>query len=88
MSTEQLDPLLLHLIDLRATMLPPHEGVSASGGTPARTHPGMRWLLARRENERLQIGQLHPGLGWLGMSLNEEDSRRFANFLPDEPAAP
>lgn len=85
LSTEQLDSLLLHLIDLRATMQPPHEGANPAKGTLVRTHPGMQWLLARKEDGLLQLGLMHPGLGWLGMLLNEDDSRRFANFLPDEP---
>jgi hypothetical protein len=77
---------LIHvLIDTRAAMEPRRVSSDPFAGTPMISHPEMRWYVAPAPDSsgRVQLSLAHPGLGWIGITLQREMATKLMNHLQD-----
>ncbi len=79
-SAPQLEEIIKGLISLRELMSPAMPMVNPTKATPVITTERMRWsaqsIPSRPGSVHLML--LHPGLGWIGISIAQEGAQELA----------
>ncbi|MFT9025894.1 hypothetical protein [Acetobacter indonesiensis] len=81
MDAIQLSQVIEHLGAVRVAMEPAIPAVDLQPGTRVSPDPAVRWQVAESPQSGLfQLFLLHPGFGWLSISLGEEALEKIAKF--------